>query len=421
MDERPYLVVSTDSHVGPVLDQLRDYCPAGLLDDFDRYRDASIAGPTGHRGGFVEDDVNDRAREYAEDIGVNDPTERLRNMDEDGVVSEVIFHGSGSHEDQRGFIPFLPYVRLAPGTAGWDRDLQVEGRRIYNRWLADFCTAAPNRLLGVAEIPWWDLELIFDEVESAARAGFRCINFPAPRVDMPPYDVEVWEPLWRLCEEYGLVLNTHSGSAIHDFSQSGAATHALVWTEIHFMGHLPLPMMSFGGVFERHPTVKVAFNEQRGYWVKDTLRDLDAIYYSPWNTHLRGIVPKPPSEYWRSNCLLGGSFLARFELEDRHEVGIETISWGRDYPHTEGTWPFSLACLRHAFAGIPHDEVRMMLGTAPARFYGLDEDELQPLADRIGPKPEEVDQPLLRPPEESMSFAFRDVEDFRGPARFAAV
>ena len=50
------------------------------------------------------------------------------------------------------------------------------------------------------------------------------------------------------------------------------------------------------------------------------------------------------------------------EVEMRDEIGIETILFGRDYPHPEGTWPNTAEWLRDAFAGVPEAELRLMLG-----------------------------------------------------------
>ena len=74
----------------------------------------------------------------------------------------------------------------------------------------------------------------------------------------------------------------------------------------------------------------------------------------------------------------------------RHEIGVETISFGRDYPHPEGTWPHTREWLRDAFAGVPEDELRLMLGENAIRFFGLDRDRLAEIAKRIGPTVEEI-------------------------------
>ena len=58
----------------------------------------------------------------------------------------------------------------------------------------------------------------------------------------------------------------------------------------------------------------------------------------------------------------------RSEVEMRDEIGIETIDFGRDYPHTEGTWPNTSDYLRRLFAGVPERDVRLILGENAIRF-----------------------------------------------------
>jgi hypothetical protein len=74
----------------------------------------------------------------------------------------------------------------------------------------------------------------------------------------------------------------------------------------------------------------------------------------------------------------------------------------------EGTWPHTPLALRHAFADVPEDEARLILGETALQVYGLDPIELRTIADRIGPRPEE----LARSTDESelpalRSYAFR--------------
>ncbi len=71
--------------------------------------------------------------------------------------------------------------------------------------------------------------------------------------------------------------------------------------------------------------------------------------------------------------------------------------WGTDYPHPEGTWPNTVARLRSDFGDVPVDDARAMLGLTAARCYGFDLDALAPIAQRIGPTPEDFGQdPTVR-------------------------
>jgi hypothetical protein len=79
------------------------------------------------------------------------------------------------------------------------------------------------------------------------------------------------------------------------------------------------------------------------------------------------------------------SFVHKAEVGMRHEIGVETIFFGRDYPHAEGTWPNTADWLTDAFAGVPDAELRLMLGENAIRVLGLDRAKLSTVAARIGP------------------------------------
>jgi hypothetical protein len=60
--------------------------------------------------------------------------------------------------------------------------------------------------------------------------------------------------------------------------------------------------------------------------------------------------------------------------------------WGSDYPHPEGTWPYTRQQLVESFHGVPEDELAAMLGGNAARVYGFDVEKLAPHVARIGPE-----------------------------------
>ena len=95
--------------------------------------------------------------------------------------------------------------------------------------------------------------------------------------------------------------------------------------------------------------------------------------YGMWNSKtLRERITKRPSDYWRSNCAITATFISRGEVEMRHEIGVDNLLWGSDFPHPEGTWPYTETCLRHAFHDIPQDETGRILGENAVDFYGFD-------------------------------------------------
>jgi hypothetical protein len=159
------------------------------------------------------------------------------------------------------------------------------------------------------------------------------------------------------------------------------------WVNRNVDSRRPLWQMTLGGVFDRHPELRLMLTEIRLDWIPATLDFLDRLYDEG-----RGDIPArhKPSEYWRSNCLAGASFIHKVEVGMRHELGVETILFGRDYPHFESTWPHTTEWLQDAFEGVPESELRLMLGENAIRFFGLDRSRLLEIAKRIGPSVQDV-------------------------------
>ena len=101
-----------------------------------------------------------------------------------------------------------------------------------------------------------------------------------------------------------------------------------------------------------------------------------------------------PSEYFARNFWIGASFLRPSEAPLCRDLGIDRVMWGADYPHSEGSYPFTTQALRVAFAGYPEADVRAMVESTAASFYGFDLGRLHPIGDRIGPLVADVAQPL---------------------------
>ena len=101
-----------------------------------------------------------------------------------------------------------------------------------------------------------------------------------------------------------------------------------------------------------------------------------------------------PSEYFARNFWIGASFLRPSEAPLARELGADRIMWGADYPHSEGSYPYTTEALRVAFAGRPADEVRAMVESTAADFYRFDLAGLRAVGDRVGPTVAEVHQEL---------------------------
>ena len=75
--------------------------------------------------------------------------------------------------------------------------------------------------------------------------------------------------------------------------------------------------------------------------------------------------------------------------------------WGSDYPHDEGTHPFTVEGLRALFSDLDPARVHKLVAANAAALYGFDLDALAPIAERVGPTVAEVSTPLGELPAEA--------------------
>ena len=396
--DRPAIIVSCDGHIGPrLVEDLRPYCPAEHLDDFDDFVRA--------RRGLLPEmspkaEAPDRGNRNLSLEGHHDVQAYVRDMDVEGVAAEVLFQGSQNGEG----IPFMPLSAVPSGNPNVAMDfLSISsnelamfkvGQMIYNRWLADAVSVAPGRLLGLVHVAYWDAELAAEQVAWARENGLKGVNFPAPRPGLPHYSDPAWDPLWRACEEHDLTLANHAGAG-DPTSWTGVAGRAIAGLEsAGWPARRALHFMIFSAVFVRFPELRVIFTEQPGMWWTTARRDFDSIWKAPYQAELREHLPEPPSYYMDHNAFIGASFLSSQEAEDAVDNGyVSRVVWGRDYPHTEGTFqapefegdpPQSPLALRDALQGCDPDDAAAMAGLNGATAYGLDLAQLQEVADRIG-------------------------------------
>lgn len=404
-----YLVVSVDTHTGPyVRDDLRQYCPTEQLELYDEYSAALDAHLNSKTGSTLPVGLpsGEWYREWryrqAHIAGILDPHARLKDMDEDGVAAEVIFHGALNDQP----IPFSSTSLLSWSPPEFGA-LEAVGVRIYNRWLADFVSVQPHRRVGIAHVPISDIDAAVKEVHWAREHGLTAINLPAPRRDFPSYLDPVWEPFWAACADNDMVFNTHSGGGDY-YSYPGPAATAVYLMEFSFFARRAMPVLIFGGVFERYPNLKLVLTEQASDWVPEVIRDMQSAYYSFLGETIRDSLPREPIEYFENNVFIGASFMAHHEVLIALENNIEHhFMWGSDYPHQEGTWPRTLESLRLSFHDIDPIKVQQFLGDNAIEVYGLDRAKLETVAARIGPTVESIAQQPGPLPTRADGLAFR--------------
>jgi predicted TIM-barrel fold metal-dependent hydrolase len=62
----------------------------------------------------------------------------------------------------------------------------------------------------------------------------------------------------------------------------------------------------------------------------------------------------------------------RVAVKHRHEIGVDNLIWGNDYPHGESTFPRSQEIVSERFEGVPEEERVRMTQTNTAKLYHFD-------------------------------------------------
>ena len=184
--------------------------------------------------------------------------------------------------------------------------------------------------------------------------------------DREGYNHPRYYPIWEFCQQHNMVVHTHSGpSPDYDYDLPGAI--GIFLNEFAWWASRPMWFMIFGGVFEKFPHLRFALTEVSEFWVPHMLEMMDVRASVKHTTgklgDFRSNLTMTPSEYFRRNCWIGASALFdEGSTAVRHNIGIDRVMWGTDYPHPEGSWPKTHEKLVTYMKGLPEVEIEAMLG-----------------------------------------------------------
>jgi predicted TIM-barrel fold metal-dependent hydrolase len=253
----------------------------------------------------------------------------------------------------------------------------------------------------MAQIFLNDIDDAVGEVERIRAAGLTggiLLPMVGPGDPLPPLYSPEYDRLYAACADLEVPVTQHSSSA----GEPSDIGMAIAYTEIAFFSNRGLWHMILGGVFERHPALSFVVTEQYCGWIPQRLSMLDAIFDQSHDEAYvahkfcgpaLSMLSKRPSEYWKSNCFVA-SFMLPSEMPLREAIGVDRMMWGADYPHSEGTAPWTLEALRACYSDLSVEETRAIVGETAARVYGLDLPTLRRAADTIGPLVADVHVPL---------------------------
>jgi predicted TIM-barrel fold metal-dependent hydrolase len=201
----------------------------------------------------------------------------MKDQDVDGVIAEILYFGGP--------------LRQAKGPG-----VRVNSYRGYNRWLADFSSYAPKRLLGMAAIPLDSPEIAVAEVKAAADLGLR-----GALLDLfPPqgcFADAQWAPLWRALIEANFPACLHVGGQRGSTLRPGPQFMAgLVVSKLQMAE--AIAELIYGQVLEHHPDLRIVSVEAQIGWISFVQYYMDHLFekHRYWTG---STLAEPPSYHYK--------------------------------------------------------------------------------------------------------------------------
>ena len=379
-------IVDADAHVDPPHDMWRDYLPEALRDLAPRIEEGEECDYIVFEGNrrpvrMINNQAGRAGKDFkmvgklSEQRAVWQPETRLADMDSDGIDTAILFGGG----------PL--------GTR--NSDLYVASFDAYSRWVMDFASAAPRRLVPIGYVPMRDIDETIEHVRRLAKMGFKAINIPAFPQNPDGWSTtsavnalkdgqvaaltgdaagqrQYWQPefdrLWAEICEHDLALTFHLGARVPRFGEKQFFLADMPMSKLSMAE--PIAILIFNGVFQRFPKLRIASVESGVGWFAWFAEYMDRTWEKQrfWTD---SPLTEKPSFYMDRNVF--GSF-----IQDRAGIlaadlpGGRNIMWSSDYPHSETTFPRSREVILRDFAGVPETTTRNIICNIARDFFRLD-------------------------------------------------
>ena len=293
--------------------------------------------------------------------GGRDPDTRIEELALDGCDAEIMFPNKGLT------------MWATP-----DTEFSHAMCRAYNEWVWEDYGDYNEQLAPMAAIAPGALDLAIEEIQRVAKLGFKGLSLPCkpvwgpPNVDDPNYNLKEFELLWDCIEDVDLPITFHVSTG-RDPRTSRSNGGAVINYAIHSLMPTAEPIANIcaSGVAERHPSLRFGAIEAGIGWVPFLLEAMDEAY----RKHHMWVRPKLeglPSDYFRRQGFASfqedkaGLLLAR-ELDL-----VDNFLWANDFPHHEGSWPYSAEAIERTMGHLDDGERAKILGLNTARIFKFD-------------------------------------------------
>jgi predicted TIM-barrel fold metal-dependent hydrolase len=292
-----------------------------------------------------------------------DPKYRIADQERDGVGAEILY----------------PTVGMLVCAVD-DADYKQACNWAYNRWLAEYVSYAPDRLFGLGQTAVRSVPEAIEDFRKFKEMGFKGVMLPSEPSTEVNYHDKSFDPLWRAASELKLPLSFHLATSkasvrigkamnsveVKPMSQPPAnAQHDVLRANQDLIG-----TFIWGGVFERHPDLKIVCVEADASWAPHLMGRMDYYYHDRKDKKYDFGLSKAPSEYFMHNVYftIQNDWLALRMLDF---LNPKRLLWANDFPHSDGPWPRSQELLQKHAAHLTPAQRSAILHDNVAELYGL--------------------------------------------------
>jgi len=330
------LLLSADSHVIEPHNLWVERLPAPYRDQAPRYPERTVF----------------QARE-----GGSNPVARVKEMAVDGVSAEVL------------------YASLALDQfAQADAALQEACFRVYNDWLIEYCSHAPDRLFGLALISAYRIDKAIEEVHRCKKAGMRGVMVWQVPPEEFSFATKHYDRLWATCQELQMPVSLHILTGV-PYGPGMTKADSDLTKHLSFAVNKKLlyitdSLLQFitSGVLDRFPSLKIVLVETEVSWLPYSISSWDK-YLLKGGKHT-GKLSMLPSEYFKRQIF--ATFFNDPPIQWLFTGwGTDNCMWSNDYPHQNSTWPKSREVIARDLGHLPEASRAKILHENVTQLYHL--------------------------------------------------
>jgi predicted TIM-barrel fold metal-dependent hydrolase len=359
MMKPPFGVIDADGHINEPETRLREYLE-GPYADFKSFH-PYIPNREGHVGGtpliiqgYMDSTLGARLGTHGPP-GFPTPQEWLDTADMGGMETMFLFPST-----------------LLPFSAVIDPDYQLALARAYNNYVHDDWLKFSPRFQSVSLIPFMDInESIKEMRRTISELGYRGVFLAGTGFGL--LGEKKNDPFYAEAERLGTFIAVHGG---HATAENQRYTKFIQRHTIGFpvSAMMQIMHMTYEGVFEKFPNLRVGYLEAGCTWVPYMLNRMD----EEWEKRGRYETPnckKRPSEY-----IGGGRVYVHAEAgedlipETIKLMGCNRLFYASDWPHWDHEYPESLFHL-WGREDLTEKQKKAILRDNALEMYGLKSDK----------------------------------------------